>query len=210
MATRLVETAARLLAEEGRDAVTARRLARELGTSTMVVYTHFGSMDDLMGEVLRTGFARFGEALERPAHTDDPVADWMAQGWEYRRFALENPDLYRVMFGRGLTALGSSEPADDEAAQATFVSLLRRIERCVEAGRWTVGDVFTAGEVVWASVHGHCTIELTGYFGAMARDPAKTYETGLLQLSVGFHDDEGEARASLASAKRRRRRTVAV
>jgi len=33
--------------------VSARRLARELGTSTMVVYTHFGGMDELSRQVMR-------------------------------------------------------------------------------------------------------------------------------------------------------------
>ena len=41
---RIINTAAQLLATEG--AVSARRLARELGTSTIVVYTHFGGMDE--------------------------------------------------------------------------------------------------------------------------------------------------------------------
>ncbi len=42
---RIINTAAQLLATEG--AVSARRLARELGTSTMVVYTHYGGVDEL-------------------------------------------------------------------------------------------------------------------------------------------------------------------
>ena len=33
--------------------MSARRLARELGTSTMVVYTHFGGMDELSRQVMR-------------------------------------------------------------------------------------------------------------------------------------------------------------
>ncbi len=71
----------------------------------MAVYTHFGGMDELLVQMWRDGFARFGAALETPAVTDDPVADWVAQGWAYRRFALDNRHLYRVMFGDGLVAL---------------------------------------------------------------------------------------------------------
>ena len=56
----LIEAAARVLAEEGRPAVTARRLAAEVGASTMAVYTHFGSMDELLVRMCRDGFARFG------------------------------------------------------------------------------------------------------------------------------------------------------
>src|SRR5688572_11177390 len=88
--TLLVEAAAGLLAEHGRDGVTARRLAAAVGASTQALYTHFAGVDELLAEVWREGFRRFGDALESPATTDDPVADWMVQGWEYRRFALSN------------------------------------------------------------------------------------------------------------------------
>ena len=135
VADRLLEAAARVLAEEGRDAVTARRLASEIGTSTMAVYTHFGSMDELLLHLWREGFARFGAALDGPPTTADPVADWVAQGWAYRRFALDNPHLYRVMFGDGLSGFHGNDPADEAAALATFQSLLTRLQRAADAGR---------------------------------------------------------------------------
>ncbi len=84
----------------------------------------------------RLGFARFGEALDGPAVTGDPVADWVTQGWAYRRFALHNRHLYRVMFDDGLVASKVGDAADQEAAMATFVSLLTRLQRCADAGRW--------------------------------------------------------------------------
>ena len=116
--------------------MTARRVAGEVGASTQAVYTHFGGMDELLAEIWREGFRRFGDALDEPAVTDDPVADWMAQGWGYRRFALRDPHLYRVMFGEGLVAFRLNDERDREAASGTFLSLLTRIERCVAAGRW--------------------------------------------------------------------------
>ena len=145
---RIINTAAQLLATEG--AVSARRLARELGTSTMVVYTHFGGMDELTRQVMRRGFADFGTELDRGAVTGDAVADWMTYLWSYRRFALREPHLYAVMFGPGLAAFRLGDPADLEAARSTFVSLLRRIHACVNAARWEVDDVTTAGEAVWS------------------------------------------------------------
>ena len=130
------------------------------------------------------GFARFGIALETPGMTDDPVADWVTQGWAYRRFALDNPHLYRVMFGDGLVALHTDDPASME----TFFSLLRRIQRCVDEGRLVVGDVHLAGEAVWASVHGHMMIELTGYFESMDRDARRAFAEGMRLLALGYGD----------------------
>jgi AcrR family transcriptional regulator len=196
---RLLEAAARLLSEHGREAVTARRLAAEIGTSTMAVYTHFGSMDELVLRLWREGFARFGAALAGPASTTDPVADWAAQGWAYRRFALENRHLYRIMFGDGFAAFRADDPADQAAAMATFTALLDRLRRAADAGRLVIDDLELAGQVVWSMVHGHMTIELTGYFDATGRDPAGAYAECLRRLALAFGDRPDELARSLAA-----------
>src|SRR5688572_7981168 len=163
MRTQLVEAAARRLADHGRDGLTVRSVAGDVGASTQVVYTHFEGLDDLLAEVWREGYRRFAVALDAPAVTDDPVADFVEQGWHYRHFARSNPHLYRVMFGEGLVQI-HHHTEDAEAASATFVQLLVRIERCMAADRWVVEDVWTAGDVIWAMVHGLVLIELPGYY----------------------------------------------
>jgi AcrR family transcriptional regulator len=203
---RLVETGARLLATEGETAVSARRVTAEAGVSTMAVYHHFGSMDQLLAAIWREGFERFGAELERPALTSDPVADWMTQGWGYRHFARREPHLYKVMFGDGMASLHPDRSAADHGAAATFQSLLRRLERCVAAGRFAIDDEFVAGEAVWAAVHGHTMIELSGYHAALDRDPVTSYGECLLRLGIGFGDDPVDARASLKRSRARARR----
>jgi AcrR family transcriptional regulator len=206
MRGQLVEAAARRLTEHGRDGLSVRSLARDVGASTQVVYTHFDGLDDLLAEVWREGYRRFAIALEAPKVTDDPVADWMEQGWRYRHFARTNPHLYRVMFGDGLVQVHRWTPEDAEAASATFVQLLVRIERCAAAGRWEVEDVWTAGDVIWGNVHGRALIELSGYHEELARPAVPIYEQSLRVLAVGMGDDPGEVEASLTTARRRAKR----
>src|SRR6188768_942980 len=135
MRTQLVEAAAQRLAEHGRDGLSVRSLAADVGASTQVVYTHFDGLDELVAEVWCEGFRRFALALDTPVRDDDVVADFVVQGWGYRHFALTDPHLYRVMFGEGLAELREGKPDDLEASSATFGQLLTRIERCVAAGR---------------------------------------------------------------------------
>ena len=143
---------------------------------------------------------------DAPAITDDPVADWMEQGWRYRHFARTNPHLYRVMFGEGLVRVHEGGPEDAEAASATFVQLLDRIERCVAAGRWRVEDVWTAGDVIWAMVHGLVLIELPGYYEFLGRSPLGSYEEALRVLAVGMGDRPERVQASLGVARKRAKR----
>jgi AcrR family transcriptional regulator len=106
MRVRLLEVAARLLAEEGPGALSARRVAAEVGASTMAVYTHFGGMRELVRGVAREGFARLAAHLAQVPRSDDPVADIARQGMAYRATALENPHLYAVMFGSASLGTG--------------------------------------------------------------------------------------------------------
>lgn len=205
VADRLLAAAARVLADEGPRAVSARRLATEVGASTMVVYTHFGSMDQVLAHVRREGFRRFARALELPEHTDDPVADWMTQGWSYRRFSLDEPHLYRTMFtveiGSGSQDHGTD--ADAVAALATFGSLLARIERCRDATRWQVDDLALAGEVIWGTSHGLAEIELSGYFDAPGRDVHAAHDEAMRRTALGYGDDPAAVAASAVAARER-------
>lgn len=207
VADQLVQAAARVLSTEGPDAVTARRLAREVGASTMAVYTHFGGMDELLMAVRREGFRRFGAAIGAPALTDDPVADWCTDCWAYRRFALDETHLWSVIFGPlGQSAEGLSQE-DIDASFDTFAELETRVLRCGESGRWTVGDVATVAEMCWTHVHGLVAIELSGYFAGTGRDPIPVAEESMRSTSLGLGDEPAATKGSIRTARRRARRS---
>ncbi|CAN5839694.1 TetR/AcrR family transcriptional regulator [soil metagenome] len=163
--TALIETSARLLAEDGLDALSIRRVAREVGTSTTAVYTHFGSKDELVAEVVREAFARLAAELAAVPRTDDPIADLRGAGEAYRRNALANADLYRVMFDRNPTALGDpTTRVDPTVGLDAFGALSEAVERCVEAGM-VDGDPAALALRVWAAAHGAVSLELAGFLG---------------------------------------------
>lgn len=151
----LIDAAARLLIEEGPAALTTRRLATEVGTSTMAVYTYFRGMDDLKRELRREGFARLAAFQQQVPQTDDVVADVVAQGLAYFSNALANSHLYRFMF---------MEPAPEEDAdigKGTFDTVVAAVARAVEAGRFD-GDPEAMATQLWASSHGAVSLVLSG------------------------------------------------
>src|SRR3954451_12412733 len=89
----LIDAAARLIASEGPSALTLRRVAAEVGTSTMAVYTAFGGMPELRRAVRYEGFARLARELDAVGTTRDPVADLWMLGRAYHENAIANPDL---------------------------------------------------------------------------------------------------------------------
>ncbi len=192
----LIEASARLLAKEGPAALSTRRLATEVGTSTMSVYTHFGGMDELQRAVREEGFQRLTSYLESVPTTRDPVADLSALGWAYCFNAIANPHLYRAIF---LEA--PIDERDGAIGRPTFEQLIKTVGRCIEAGRFQRADPESLAIQLWTAAHGMiCAVfahvltleEITEHFSAMARN-----------LYVGFGDDSSAALRSIERARRR-------
>jgi AcrR family transcriptional regulator len=153
--TALLEVAARIIAGEGPGGLSLRRLAQEVGVSTMAIYTHFGSMTELRRCIRREGFARLGARQAQVAVTGDPVADLCVLGWVYYRNAVDNPNLYRAMFMEGPV-----DVTDAGVGLETFAQLVNTVHRCIDAGRFTPADPVHLAMQLWALNHGLVTLEL--------------------------------------------------
>src|SRR5437764_14897109 len=94
----LIEAAARLIATEGAAGLTLRRVAEEVGTSTMAIYTYFGGMPELRRAVRQEGFSRLAARAAQLGESDDPVADLAGLGLAYYQIAMSNPHLYRALY----------------------------------------------------------------------------------------------------------------
>ena len=123
----LLRAAAKILEKEGRDAISFRDLARRAGVSHNAPYRHFADRQALLAALAEEGFVLLAAALEgRP---------WREQAMAYLRFALANPERFRLMFTRPVP-----------------VALRRLVE----------GDA--AAQSIWAMVHGLTVLILAGHF----------------------------------------------
>ena len=204
----LITAGMRLLERDGLDALRARRVAAEVGTSTMAVYTHFGGMTGLLDAIAAEAFARFAQALTAAPQTDDPVADFFTGGIAYRRFALENPQRYQLIFGisspeaitrtrADLTVTGSARRAE---RSVSFEALLNSVRRMIKAGRIRDdGEAVMAGRL-WSLVHGAVMLEMAGFFGH--EDHGFTQILGPLtaDVLVGMGDDRAKTARSMVTA----------
>lgn len=187
----LVEAAARVIAQH--EPLTTRRLAAEVGTSTMAVYTHFGSLEEVRRAVRIAGFQRLREHLDRAAETDDPVADVTVLGWGYCVNAVRNPNLYRVMF--------MEAPLDERDAEVgldTFERLVAGIQRCIDAGRFHRADPWELATRMWAMVHGASSLHIAGMLerAEVLRIAAATASA----FMVDFGDDPAATKRSIVVA----------
>jgi AcrR family transcriptional regulator len=194
---RLVEAAVRLLADGGPEALQARKIAAEVGASTMAVYTHFGGMAALLDAVALEGFRRLSANLAAVTPTEDPVADLLTLALAYRHTAREHPELFAVTFsrsrGRSLAEVVAS--GDPNEGSTAFGYLLRATERAIDAGR-IHGDPFPAAAQLWSGVHGYVTLETSGHFGQRRQDVEDILVPLGVTLAIGLGDTAEAARRS--------------
>jgi AcrR family transcriptional regulator len=155
---RLVASAAQVVAGKGADGISLRALAEECGTSTSAVYSIFGSKEALVDAVVAEADNSFSDsqrsALARPS--SGPVQSLALLGLAYRRWALDHPALYAVMFARD-----GSIATTDLLAAGSIAPLRTVVQECFDAGIFapgpSVGDVVLS---IWAGVHGFVSLEI--------------------------------------------------
>jgi AcrR family transcriptional regulator len=202
MRTQLLASGARLLAEQGPSALTTRRVATDAGTSTMSVYTQFGSIDELVRAVVDDGFARLAIEIAAVVRTDDPVADLAALTNVYVDYARQNPNLYAVMFGTA--SLGPFRRTTYEDLQAgrsdVFDEFVAICGLAISVGRFAPADAWVLAHQWWSAIHGYIMLENAGY----VRPPssvAKVLSPLLVNVLVGLGDSREEAAASVATVR---------
>jgi AcrR family transcriptional regulator len=216
---RLVQATIKLLAEQGPSAIKARTVASEAGMSTMVVYSHFGGIPELIRAVVDHGFSEMERAFSEVPITDDPIADLFTMALTTREIARANPHLYDLMFG--LSTRATYRPTADKdvrrsghspAFQAAYVHLTDACSRLVESGRVEALDPKVVAAALWSFVHGYITLELGDHFAEFDDPVVQVMLPMGVTFCVGLGDEPGLARASheaVLELSRRGRRPAA-
>ena len=155
---RILQAAARLLAEGGREAVSTRAVSRAAGVQAPTIYRQFGDMQGLLDAVASHGYATYLASKRERKTSQDPVED-LRRGWNLHiDFGLANPALYTLMYS--YPRPNTPHPAAAEAQEI----LLRQLRRIAEAGRLRVG-VERAAHMIHAAAVG-VVLVLLGQGGA--------------------------------------------
>jgi AcrR family transcriptional regulator len=158
----LIETALQLVTEEQDWTFSLREVARRAGVSHRAPYNHFPEKLDLLAAVAAVGFERLRSGMLRAmAGVEGSEALLAAICRTYVRLGLENPALYRLMFGPVLSDTGSSERpivARLTGAQARAV-LEDVVLHGARSGAFDVSpddpiDLALATLSVWSGTHG--------------------------------------------------------
>ena len=180
----ILEAARDLLAEGGLGALSMRAVAARVGLSATAIYNYFENKGDLVRQVIHQGFERFAGYLKE-AVTELPKGSrerLRAHGRAYLRFALENPEYFRVIFA----AHGEAEELDELPEGGGYPMFRTAVLEAMEAGTIREADPDMVVLYLWTLVHGLVTMQLA--FEPDARCPHTGERLSGLELFERFAD----------------------
>lgn len=149
----ILNAAADLLERDGAEALTTRAVCQAAGVTAPTLYHHFGDKAGLLRAVVARGVAQFMGLKRANRQTRDPIVD-LRRGWDgWIAFAIERPNLFRLMV--------ESTRSDPSSSQEAFAIMRRTVERLHADGRLKT-DLETAVRTIWAASNGVLTLFMQG------------------------------------------------
>jgi AcrR family transcriptional regulator len=177
---------------------TLHDVSERVGVTQSAIYRHFADLDDLLSTLCRNGFDAFAEAQRQAtAGNPDPWQRLRALVRAHLRFAISNPDYFRIMFDGGL----ANRPENIARAQPTFQLLVDTIAEI----DGTAEHAFERAVAIWAAGHGLAALMLSGQLGGILNRPdraARLEETAMALIEQGL---AGLNREASAKPKEKRR-----
>jgi AcrR family transcriptional regulator len=189
---RLLTCAAELIATDGVDALSLRKLATDVSTSTTAVYSLFGGKPGLIRTVYLEAFKGFTRQLSAAPTSDDPAEDLIQLGLAYRRYALAEPHLYALLFTDAARAHILQDVLLAEVSENGFRRLYDTVQRGVDSGIYVDESPDVIAVAAWGLVHGLMSLELQGNMPPReVMEPA--YERALRALVDGWRRTRGDS-----------------
>jgi AcrR family transcriptional regulator len=171
----LIQAGLQVLADSGLDALSLREVARRAKVSQAAPYHHFAGKAELVSAIVQHGFEDFAGALRAGA---DAVGAGSLQrltgmGLAYVRFAVANPNLFRLLFRPELrdgTREGPAAEAMTRAGSAAYQVFLDAVRAAVEEGS-VQGSVEDVAVAALSIVHGLSTLLVDGPVDLRRRPP---------------------------------------
>jgi len=158
----ILATARELFLLKGFEATTIRNIAEKIECSPSTIYQHFKDKNEIFYTIHSESFAELVRYLNASEMHKNPMDQLIALGQIYIQFALENPELYDLMFimEAPIDFLNYLEDANWTEGKMAFDYLKSVIANCIQQGLIKETDLESLSYLIWSTVHGLVTISI--------------------------------------------------
>jgi len=161
----LIQTSLEMIESDGLGSITLRELTKRLGTSRSAVYRHYDSKDILIKAVIQAGFEKLDKQIKPTLlEGDDVLHKLYSMGKAYINFAINNPNLYRSIFGHELmNEREESCDINDFDSDTGFHVLVAVMIEGHENNIIKKEDPILQATVIWSMIHGISNLLIDGH-----------------------------------------------
>jgi AcrR family transcriptional regulator len=139
-----------LLIQSGGFDFSIRSLGKRCGYSAPTVYHYFGDKDGLIDALLEERVAGLADAIERVPRSSDALVELLGVLRVFVEFGHAHPTFNRLMWTVSSKGQGRTTPAMERLTARVRPPLMA----LAESGRLEGADVESAGQMIWALLHG--------------------------------------------------------
>lgn len=159
MRRRIVDAARHLYVLNGYEKLSIRAIADEIEYSPATIYLYFKDKNEVMYAIHQQAFGKMMADFQPIMNIADPFDKLVAMGKRYTQFAVENPELFDVMFI--ITApMETLECREDiwTEGRMSFNMLVQVVQECINAGVFHPQDAEVAAMMIWSTIHGYTAL----------------------------------------------------
>lgn len=184
---RLLDSARKLLLEEGYRNFSLRKVARATGVSATSVYLHFDSKDHLIHALMEESIERLNNKLENAAKSGtDPIAKLNILARVYVQFALEHAREYQIIYMVSSEEMARYPKDKFRKARRGYELVTEVIKDGVEKKLLDEDQPRTAAYTFWAQLHGVMSVVLSKRLDNRL-DQKEFIEQAIEHIVHGFH-----------------------
>jgi AcrR family transcriptional regulator len=121
----ILEAAMQIVMQHGVEALSMREIAGYIDYSPSGLYEYFSSKEEIIDALVDEGFARLTAHLKQGIHGETALSRLQEVGKVYMQFALQEPQLYLLMFNHIPLAPYPLSEVEQNAAYAQLVQIIR-------------------------------------------------------------------------------------
>ncbi|MDM1048352.1 TetR/AcrR family transcriptional regulator [Sphingobacterium hotanense] len=162
----ILEAAKKLFVQEGYEATSIRKIAKEIEFSPTTIYLYYKDKNDIVYALHQEGFQLLRQQFMALDSVDDPFQRFKALGRNYIDFAFRNPDYYQVMFMMKEPMEFLDANCIEEQwpeGERVFDFLRLTIAQCQEQGWFKDKETDLVAFQAWSAVHGLVTLYLSNH-----------------------------------------------
>ena len=186
MMDNILDIARTLMRENGVAALSLNEIARRLGMRTPSLYVYYPNKMALYDALFYRGIQIFARRMAGATAADLPVMEQLRAAMEaYMSFAIENPDLYQLLFERPVPGFAPSEESM-AASLAALQEARDQMAQAIASGQMATGlSPEVATDLAIALSHGLTALHMAndpqlpvgqGRFGSLIPPAAALFE----------------------------------